>query len=179
MILRKKTLPVKAMIDLEEFVKENGLCDTVKTFTPAEMCLFYNLDFHFVEGFQDKIVGKLCPCENEYNGVIFILKNHSFLPEILTYLYYVGEGKKVEKEYIRDNSFSEQTLVIEYLKRAVRAPFDEVSECIDFYDSHTVDELAFVKKLSDKFGLSEKEIIKRIQNVRKVRKYRMKNEVKI
>lgn len=61
---------------------------------------------------------------------------------------------------------------IEYLIDAYILPIEEINEELHYYDSQSIlnkpDEIQFIQKLSDKYGVDRSKIIKRIKDIRRI-----------
>ncbi len=68
-----------------------------------------------------------------------------------------------------DKSLSLSELV--YLVEAFKMPYQEILDSINDYDSKRYNAVVFANYLADKYGVSRENIIKRVQDVRKISNY--------
>lgn len=66
----------------------------------------------------------------------------------------------------------------EYLEFAIKMPISEITAFIEFYDNSSpkYDELKFVSMLETRYDENRENIIKRIQQVRRIMKYQKEKE---
>ena len=98
--------------------------------------------------------------------------------EMLRVMKYIELEEKVDK-LIGNSKFIETVSFdftdredLKYLCFALKIPFSEIKEALDYYDSfddlNKPNELEFIEELKKKFNVSEKELFKRIKQVRKI-----------
>ena len=117
-----------------------------------------------------------CAIIKNCKGVIF-MKNSKILE--------INSNRKYELELLIKNGINIaleelfKTYSIEeinYLRRSFLIPLDIMSQYVDFYDANTkglkpnIDELKFVHELAQRFNTDRSKVIRRIQDVRQIRR---------
>lgn len=180
----KKMLPVSEMLKLETWIEENINNSDIANYT-SDMKLSEKLqlkvEYVDPEELPKDTEAELAPTEEEgYMGVIRINKRYrnksfSYMHEIIHYLHDVGRGKRVvlcfsRKTKGKTNSVHEQR--INYLTAGNIMKYREIKKALQRYDDSfpKMDELEFIENLCDKYGQEKVAVIRRIREVRKIRK---------
>lgn len=129
---------------------------------------------------KDKKATLSPPIESGYNGLIKILKNNktadknfSYMHEIVHYLFDVGIGNIVTKEYTRKVKGKTGTIEEQntnYLAAAILIPINSILSDLKYYDDNrrTIDEIKFVHDLMSKYNQSRTAIFRRIKEAREL-----------
>lgn len=175
----KNKLDVDSMIAAENWLdfEENKL--GVK-FNDARILTILGLNTVIDETSTNIKVSLTKPTVDNANGTIVISGDQTpedsiWIHEVVRYLLDVGLGKKVTcsantlKNKKKDNLHEQ---IINYITMAILLRRKDILKEINKYDANQpkIDELAFVAELCENYGCTEKEIIRRIQEVRKLQK---------
>lgn len=186
MLLRKKMLSVKTMVELENWLESlpddiQDLFDDNDMRLPKRLKL--KVEYVPASKLPPDTEAELRPIEDEsYNGLIRIcdsLKNSSFpyMHEIIHYLRDVGMGNRVKRVFARKRTGktdTEDEQYVNYLTSSAIMRYRDMKKYIEEYDnSHPkMDELKFVNTICDRYGQDRVAVIRKIAEVRKLKAYR-------
>lgn len=89
----------------------------------------------------------------------------------------IAVERKVEIEFElnqkEDIELNNKLSILElvYYIEAIKMPYQEILDAIEWYDSNKIDAVKFVNELIQKYNVDRDDIIKRIQDVRAIKKH--------
>lgn len=188
MFFRKKNaLSVEDMVEMEKWLEDEcipTIGNNVSESIVSEK-LKLKVEYTSPSNLAPHVEAELRPIDDsEYNGLIRVNtdlmgKTFAYLHEIIHYLRDVGIGNKVDKVFTRKaqghtESVHEQK--INYATAAYIIPYNEIEQSIREYDASRpkMDELEFVNSFCNRYNQSRDVVIRRIQEVRRIRRSKAK-----
>jgi len=188
-IRRKNVLPVEDMIEMEEWLQNECIPMIGSNVSDNDVSkkLKLKVEYASPSNLAPHVEAELRPIEDpEYNGLIRVNtelmgKTFAYLHEIIHYLRDVGMGNKVEQVFTRKAQGHTESLheqKINYATAAYIIPYTVVENSIREYDSSRpkMDELEFVKYFSTRYNQPRDVVIRRIQEVRRIRRDKAKKK---
>ena len=181
MLFKRNRFTVDEMIEMENELKNSELFSKNLKANDESLADKLRLKVEYVTDMDEDNEAELLPIDDDnYNGLIRVHKDlekskFAYIHEIIHYIFDVGFGKKVAKNFTRKrkgktDSNNEQK--INYKAAAYIMPCNEILKYLQDYDNSVPkkDELNFVRKLQEIYGQSKVTVIRRIHEVRKLHK---------
>lgn len=178
---KEKKFTVSEMIEMEEELKCSVLYTKGLNADDKDLSKKLQLKVEYVDGMNNDNEAELLPAEDGIHlGIIRLrkeLKKYKFayIHEIIHYIFDVGYGNKVTKAYARKrqgktNGYDEQR--INYKTAAYIMPYPQILQELQNYDNSSpkMDELKFVRGLQKRYEQSETAVVRRIREVRGLKK---------
>lgn len=183
MIFRKeKNFTVSEMIRMEEELKCSALYTLGLNADDKDLFAKLQLEVEYVDDMDDDNEAELLPADDgRHLGLIRLRRElekyrFAYIHEIMHFIFDVGYGKKVTETFARKrkgktNSYDEQK--INYKAEAYIMPYSQILQALQEYDDSVpkMDELKFVRGLQKRYEQSETAVIRRIREVRSLKKY--------
>lgn len=183
--MKKTKLSIIEMKVLEERLSEMNLTPLLGEghIEESNLAEKLRLEVSFVEASEldkDTKATLSPPTQLGFNGLIKILKtnkttdnNFSYMHEIVHYLFDVGVGKVVTKEYtrkVKGKTDSKEEQEINYLAAAILIPLKSILADLQEYDEkrRTTDEIKFVQNIMKKYNQSRTAVFRRIREAREL-----------
>lgn len=186
--MRKKNeysgmLSLEDMIEVEEWLKKICVPTIGERSKEEDIAKKLKLKVEYVDSseFDPHVEAELRPAQDvSFNGLIRVrqdLKGKSFayLHEIMHYLWDVQIGNPVREVYTRmsqGHTEGKHEQKINYAAASYIIPYVQLDKAISEYDKARPwgDELAFVRGLCDQYGQPRDVVIRRIKEVRAIRR---------
>lgn len=178
---KEKKFTVNEMIEMEEELKSSELHIMGLNADDKELFKKLQLKVEYVDDMNNDNEAELLPADDgTHLGIIRLrkeLKKYKFayIHEIIHYIFDVGYGNKVTKAYARKrqgktDSYDEQR--INYKTAAYIMPHTQILQELQNYDNSKpkMDELKFVHGLQKRYEQSETAVVRRIREVRSLKK---------
>lgn len=185
MLKRNNKLSISEMIKLENETKKANLVNIINS---KDVLNDLSLAIEYVDSSVNKSWDKdteaiLMPSyDGVHNGIIKIQDKYrnskfAYVHEIVHYVIDVGVGKKVTDTYYRKTTGKtpgKHEQEINYITAASTVPYEEIKERLDKYDNSfpKEDELKMIAELCMKYQQSNKVILRRIKEVRKIEAFK-------
>lgn len=175
---KKIKLNIDEMIALEKKLKEfREQSEYGKVFSEANPAERLRLKVEYTEEIGKKTEAVLMPIEDEdFFGLIKVKKSlekqkFAYMHEIVHYVFDVGIGKRVQKEYDRSEKGetpSKEEQEINYLTAAAIMNIEDIQKDLKEYDESRPkkDEILFVQDLKKKYDQSQEAVLRRIREAR-------------
>ncbi len=180
-------LSTNEMIEIEEWILEECIPKLGGASSEEDISKKLRLKVEYVNSsnLPAFVEAELRPAdESEYNGLIRVNsacmgKAFAYLHEIMHYIYDVGIGNKVTKVFTRKatgHTEGKHEQKINYMAAAFNMRYDKIEPRIRAYDESRpkMDEIKFVNDLSREFGQSRSAVIRRIQEIRRIKRKKAK-----
>lgn len=176
---RKNDLSADKTVELEKALDESVLAQTGYMGQDDDtLAKKFGLKIFVDDNLSDSVEAVLDQTNlPDYNGVIKIKSkykdNHfSFIHEIIHYVFDVGLGNKVDKQYTRNvkgKTKDQREQEINYLTAAYQLPYAKiVEELREFNKSYPRDELRFVARLCNEYNQNRETVLRRIREVKRI-----------
>ncbi len=178
----KKMLPVGKMEELETWLSDNGPEPGLSEQSLSE-ALNLKVEYVSPNELEDHTEAELRPiADSAYNGLIRVNSRErderfAYLHEIMHYLRDVGKGNRVQQVFTRKSkgrTENQHEQEINYMTAAYRMPYTKMELALREYDcaSPKMDEVRFVSGLAAAYHMSSETVIRRIREVRALKKHR-------
>lgn len=180
---KKYTLSASEMIEMESWLESECVSKIGEITSEEELSSILKLKVEYVapQNLAKHVEAELVPIDDiEYNGLIRVNtecmgKVFAYLHEIIHYVYDVGIGNRVTETYARmskGHTEGKHEQKINYMAAAYSIRYDKIEPQIKEYDeSHPkMDEIKFVNGLCEQFNQPRSVIIRRIQEVRRIKR---------
>ena len=188
MVFRKsKVLSVDDMVRIEDWLKHECIPKIGENLSDSKISEKLKLKVEYVPASKmpPYVEAELCTTDDpDYLGLIRVNENYrnsafSYLHEIMHYIWDVGVGQKVETVFsrkVKGHTDSEHEQEINYATASYLIPYTAIEKKINEYDSTRprMDELEFVDDISRRYGQPRDAVIRRIQEVRRIKKAKSK-----
>lgn len=186
---KKKGFTVKEMNDMENELKNSKLYSLKLSADDRKISDKLGLKVTYVTDMSNDDEAELLPTDDpDYFGLIKLKKElakykFAYIHEIIHYIFDVGYGNRVATCFSRKRrgkTESREEQRTNYKTAAYIMPADQIARALDVYD-HSVpkqDEIEFIRSLQERYEQSERAVIRRIREVRKLRKYTHSNKKK-
>lgn len=177
----KKEFSIEEMIEMENALKNSVLRRLYLNAADTDLLERLKLEIEYVDSMDDENEAELLPAKDgNYLGLIRLRRElekyrFAYSHEIIHYIFDVGYEKRVERSYTRKRqgkTKSRAEQVTNYLTAAYVMPYEEICEALAIYDnSHPkMDEIKFIGSLRKKYDQSETAVVRRIREVRRLKK---------
>lgn len=187
---KKHTLSANEMIELEKWLDTECVPKIGEIRSEEELSSELKLKVEYVapQNLSEHEEARLEPSEDpDFNGVIKVNtecmgKAFAYLHEIIHYVYDVGIGHKVTTTFTRKSkghTESKHEQKTNYMAAAFCMRYDRIEPQIQAYDESRpkMDELKFVNGLCREFNQPRSVVIRRIQEVRRIKRQKEKNRL--
>ena len=185
---KKHTLSAKEMIEMENWLKTECIPKIGADLSEEQMSSILKLKVEYVDpgNLAEHVEAELTPIQDPaYNGLIRVNnecrgKAFAYLHEIIHYVYDVGIGNKVRTTFTRmskGHTESKHEQKINYMAAALCMNCEKIESHIQLYDNSRpkMDELKFVNDLCREFNQPRAVVIRRIQEVRRIKRQKEKS----
>ncbi|MBR4290505.1 MAG: ImmA/IrrE family metallo-endopeptidase [Oscillospiraceae bacterium] len=185
---KKYTLSAREMIEMEKWLRLECIPKIGDALSEEEISSILKLKVEYVDSanLEAHVEAELVPIDDsKYNGLIRVNnecrgKAFAYLHEIIHYAYDVGIGKKVSTPYTRKSkghTENKHEQKINYMAAALCMRYEKIDAQIQAYDASRpkMDELKFVSGLCREFNQPRPVVIRRIQEVRRIKRQIEKN----
>lgn len=180
---KKNTLSTNEMIEIENWLISECDPQIGRISSEEELSKKLKLRVEYVapEYLAEHVEAELRPIDDDsYNGLIrvnasCIGKSFAYLHEIMHYIYDVGIGKKVDRVFTRmarGHTEGAHEQKINYMTAAFTMRYDKIEPRIRAYDESRprLDAVKFVDDLSNEYKQPRSVVVRRIQEIRRIRK---------
>lgn len=182
----KKGFTVAEMHEMETALRDSVLYSLNLSADDSQLPEKLKLKVEYVADMADDNEAELLPiADMNYYGLIRLnkeLEKYKFacIHEIIHYIFDVGYGNKVTQCFTRKKrgkTESREEQRTNYITAAYIMPCEQITSEIASYDNSVPkqDEVAFISGLQKRYEQSERAVIRRIREVRKLNKETVKN----
>lgn len=190
MLLSKKQLSVKRMIELEDKLSKSKLAEIGYARTDEELATILGLQIVVVDNDalpSDTEAMLSRHNDQKYFGLIQVKKMYrssmfACIHEIIHYVFDVGCNNFVQDTFerkVRGKTKDIHEQETNYMAASYSMPFDNIKEAIQRYNARfpKEDELVFVQNLCTKYGQDRKGVLRRIREVKRIDREKAKSHL--